>query len=271
MMNPGSLRHSFFSILATVITDLLYEKALINNLFSFDLDKKVVNLKKKNNLNENDTMRVNDSSNIYSPKYMKNNTLSIIQNQEESLKNKGFGKKFTTEVPTTPKKMKKKKIKKKLVISSSLSKNNELTNKNLKEGNLKNLGEVNIYNNNQNDINKLNIGYGMKSEDKFVSGETERNRYNNRRIIDRIRINCFCIYFGFCFAKKKKNIQNVLMDEGMKIIVENLDILNVFKKLYNLNKLEESFKLNEIFDMTDKCKTKIDALDQAFLKKLSKG
>ena len=57
----------------------------------------------------------------------------------------------------------------------------------------------------------------------------------------------------------------------MEIIVENLDILNVFKKLYNLNKLEESFKLNEIFDMTDKCKTKIDALDQAFLKKLSKG
>ena len=216
-------------------------------------------------------MRVNDSPNIYSPKYMKNNTLSIIQNQEESLKNKGFGKKFTTEVPTTPKKMKKKKIKKKLVISSSFSKNNELTNKNLKEGNLKNLGEVNIYNNNQNDINKLNIGYCMKSEDKFVSGETERNRYNNRRIIDRIRINCFCIYFGFCFAKKKKNIQNVLMDEGMEIIVENLDILNVFKKLYNLNKLEESFKLNEIFDMTDKCKTKIDALDQAFLKKLSKG
>ena len=30
---------SLFNILATVITDILYDKALVNNLFAFDLDK----------------------------------------------------------------------------------------------------------------------------------------------------------------------------------------------------------------------------------------
>ena len=33
---------SAFNIIATVITDILYDKALVNNLFSFDLDKKII-------------------------------------------------------------------------------------------------------------------------------------------------------------------------------------------------------------------------------------
>ena len=146
-----------------------------------------------------------------------------------------------------------------------------MTSKNLKEENLKNLDEINIYkNNNRNNVNKFNFDYGVKSEVKLVNKETERN-IDDRRIIDRIRINCGCIYFCFCFVRKRKNIQNVVFDEGMGIIIENLDILNVFKKIYYMNQLEENLKLNEIFDMTDKCKIKIDYLDKALLKKRSKG
>ena len=53
----------------------------------------------------------------------------------------------------------------------------------------------------------------------------------------------------------------------MDILVENLDIMNIFKKVYNMNLVEETLKVNELFDMSEKCKTKIDALDQMFLKK----
>ena len=264
---------SFFSIIATVITDLLYEKALINNLFSFDLDKKIINLKKKNNLKEVDTAKFNDTPTIYSTKFKNNKTPSGFENQEETLKKTEFKKQFTTESPTSPKRKKKKKkvLKSKLTVVSSLSKNNELTSKNLKEENLKNLDEINIYkNNNRSNVNKFNFDYGVKSEVKLVNKETERN-IDDRRIIDRIRINCGCIYFCFCFVRKRKNIQNVVFDEGMGIIIENLDILNVFKKIYYMNQLEENLKLNEIFDMSDKCKTKIDYLDKALLKKRSKG
>jgi hypothetical protein len=262
---------SFFNILSSVITDLLYQKALINNLFTFDLDKKIVKLKKKNSLNEKETMKLNDCPKIYSLN-SRNDALSgkIINKQDPSkdkLDEDALNKKFDIEVPKTVKKKKKKKLKNKLTIGSSISKNNELTNKNLEEDHLKNPDEIDIYNNdNPNNVNHFNNGHGMPSEDKFINKETERNIYS-RRIVDRIKVNCCCIYFWFCFARKKKNTQNVLWDEGMDILVENLDIMNIFKKVYNMNLVEETLKVNELFDMSEKCKTKIDALDQMFLKK----
>ena len=262
---------SFFNILSSVITDLLYQKALINNLFTFDLDKKIVKLKKKNSLNEKETMKLNDCPKIYSLN-SRNDALSgkIINKQDPSkdkLDEDALNKKFDIEVPKTVKKKKKKKLKNKLTIGSSISKNNELTNKNLEEDHLKNPDEIDIYNNdNPNNVNHFNNGHGMPSEDKFMNKETERNIYS-RRIVDRIKVNCCCIYFWFCFARKKKNTQNVLWDEGMDILVENLDIMNIFKKVYNMNLVEETLKVNELFDMSEKCKTKIDALDQMFLKK----
>ena len=262
---------SFFNIISTVITDLLYEKALINNLFTFDLDKKIVKLKKKNSLNEKETMKLNDCPKIYSL-HSRNDALSgkIINKQDPSkdkLDEDALNKKFDIEVPKTVKKKKKKKLKNKFSNGSIISKNNELTNKNLEEDNLKNPDEIDIYNNNNpNNVNQFNNGHGMPSEDKFINKETERNIYS-RRIVDRIKVNCCCIYFWFCFARKKKNIQNVLWDEGMDIIIENLDVMNIFKKIYNMNLVEETLKVSEIFDMSEKCKTKIDALDQMFLKK----
>ena len=38
---------SLFSILAEILTDTLYTKSLVNYLFSFDLDKKLILVKKK--------------------------------------------------------------------------------------------------------------------------------------------------------------------------------------------------------------------------------
>ena len=130
-----------------------------------------------------------------------------------------------------------------------------MTNKNLEEDQLKNQNENNIYNI-QKDVNMFNI----KSEDKIVNKETEKNA-ESRRIIDRIKLNCCCLYFWFCFARKKKNIQNILLDEGMDIIVENLDIMNIFKKIYNMNIIENSLKSNgNGLDMSDNCKLKLQEL-----------
>ena len=130
-----------------------------------------------------------------------------------------------------------------------------MTNKNLEEDNLKNQNENNIYNN-QNNVYISNI----KSEDKIVNKEIER-KGEGRKIIDRIKLNCCCIYFWFCFARKKKNIQNILLDEGMDIIIENLDIMNIFKKIYNMNMIENSLKSNgNSWNMSDNCKIKLQEL-----------
>ena len=39
------LIYSFFNLICSFITEIIYEKSLINNLFSFDINKKVINIK----------------------------------------------------------------------------------------------------------------------------------------------------------------------------------------------------------------------------------
>ena len=44
---------SFLKILSLFLTEALYEKGIVNNLFSFDLDKKIITVKFQNNKNNN--------------------------------------------------------------------------------------------------------------------------------------------------------------------------------------------------------------------------
>ena len=246
---------SGFNIIATLITDILYDKALVNNLFSFDLDKKIIEIKKNKNKMRNDFIEIEDSLRIYSKKTMNfslpnNDHISKDQFKnslnEDVLKNKEVN---TKEIAVKDKKKKKKKGKKKINIPISPS----FSNKNLNEDTLKNRNENNMYNNSK-DTNMINIA----SEERIVNKENK-----NRSIIDTIKMNCCCIYFWFCFARKKKNVQNILLDEGMDIIIENLDIMNIFRKIYNINKIEQSFKVNEIINMSDKCKQKLNILSHS--------
>ena len=222
---------------------------------------------------KNDNIKLDDAPKIYSPKMISdNNAFSGLNNNkneynaqlknninEDGIKNL----KINNEIPMLKKK-KKKKIKQKVNTISSVSKNIELTNRNLEEENLKNQNENNINNiyNNSKDINAFNFANSIISEGQIVNKEKETNR-ENRRIIDRIKMNCCCIYFWFCFARKKKNVQNILLNEGMDVIIENLDIMNIFKKIFNISKIEHSFIVNQIFDMSDKCKIKIKDLTES--------
>ena len=255
---------SCFNIIATLIADILYDKALINNLFSFDLDKKIIEIKKNKSKKKNDYIELEDSLQIYNNKNLMNNIFSgtkhnyiasndLIKNDlnEDFIKNKEVK---TKEIDVKNKK-KKKKIKGKLNISIS-----SMSNKYIKKNNLKNRNKNSILIHSK-DTNKFIIGNSMSSFDKILNKENK-----NRSIINKIKMNCCCIYFWFCFARKKKNVQNILLDEGMGIIVENLDIMNIFKKIYNINKIEESLKVNEIIDMSDICKRKLNDLIRSKLK-----
>ena len=247
---------SAFNILATVITDILYEKALVNNLFSFDLGKKVIEIKKNKNKKENDNIKLDDGPKIYSPKIQRDeyNTTQLKDNiNVKDIQNININ----NSIPKTKKK-KKKKIKQKANIISPVSSKIEMSNRNLEGDNLKNQNENNIYNVSKN-TNTFNIPNSVSSEINMIK-KVKEMKNENRRIIDRIKMNCCCVYFWFCFARKKRNVQNILLDEGMDIIVENLDIMNVFKKIFYIDKIEQSFKINSIFDMSDNCKIKLKCL-----------
>ena len=254
---------SLFSVIATVITDILYDKALVNNLFVFDLDKKMVEIKKKkdnsNNSNDSKTLKLDDSPQIYYPmknikkKINSNNAQGELSAQSRNKLNEDI---FSKEKPLTLKRKKKKKVKSKNLIGSP-TEQKIITNKNtIEEDNLKGLdSNNNIYNKDKN----ANLGNEnmVQSEVKMVEKETDRGG-ENRRIIDRIKMKCCCVYFWFCFARKKKNIQNVLLDEGMRVIVEKLDIINIFKKIYSTEFIEQSLKIKgNMFEMSDTCKQKM--------------
>ena len=82
---------------------------------------------------------------------------------------------------------------------------------------------------------------------------SEMNK-DNQTLIHKIENNKFCTYFCFLCVRKRKNIQNVLLDEGMKIITEKLDLMNIFKKLYRDEKLQEKENISDVIEMSDKCK-----------------
>ena len=80
---------------------------------------------------------------------------------------------------------------------------------------------------------------------------TENNSKNN--IISKVRLNRAGIYFWFCFVRRGKNKDNVLLDEGMDLISKRLDVFNLFDKMNKAEQRNEPL-LNKTFSMTDECK-----------------
>jgi len=59
------------------------------------------------------------------------------------------------------------------------------------------------------------------------------------------------IYLCFLCVRRRKIIQNVLLDEGMNIISNKLDIFNIFDALNRDEKLNDKLWKNEDIEMSD--------------------
>ena len=238
---------TFVNIILSFIVDNSYEKSIINNLFDFDLDKKVIIIKNKKNKNSN--LNLNEAKTISSDKYttiMQRSNISENTNQtntkyndeplsENKLKNDiTLGSQNLKNLGKT-KKLKKKKKKIKI---GNIDKDKILSPKKKED--------INIYNKNSNEFNF--------SSNSNEGKETSRNiDLPNKRIITKIKENKFCKYFCFFCTRKRKNLENVLLDEGMNIIVDQLDIMNIFRKIYR-DDLQDNIRKNEVIDMSDSCK-----------------
>ena len=217
---------SMFKIITPLITDILYDKALVNNLFSFDLDKKMVEIKKKDNNSNSNTKKLE----VHPIIYVNNNIQDELSEQSRNKMNEDISKNC---------------------IVSPNSKSIYIKEENLKSSDL-----IKIYNINKN-VNVGKIENMMQSEVKMGDKEADRGN-ENRRIIDRIKMKCCCVYFWFCLARKKKNILNLSLDEGMRIIEEKLDIINIFKKIYSTEFIEKNLKIKgNMLEMSDVCRQKI--------------
>ena len=248
---------TLFKIISSFPTKILYEEELINNLFQFNLDKEEISLIskekkyiKKNNFSfnpipkiyipsreqhsniNNNKDKINKSKNSFNENFLElskrnNDSILMIKSQNKNNGNISFLDKY--EYTKNKKKLNRKKVV------------NENDNKSCDKS------DINIFN--------FNMSFKKYNKENDITNEKIKGK---RKIIRKIKINKGCIYFCFFCVRKRKNLQNVLLDEGMKIIVQKLDLLNLFRTLFRDEKNNINFANQEIIKMSNNCKNKIE-------------
>jgi hypothetical protein len=246
---------SFFKIISIFITEALYEKGLINHLFTFDLDRKIIELK---NPNKNKIMNFPKDHEEISPFSYKLSSELLIYGKEDIHRNNNIALKNESENrinnellsfsqrPTIDRhKMKaKRKINKRRsppITNDVINKDSEdIKRQNLVRNNLRNENDfVKIYNNNDD----------LYDKNKEFEGK------NNK--ISKISFNWVGLYICLLCTRKRKNIKNILLDEGMELFSEKLDVINIFRQLMKIEN-NKHFN-NELIPilMSDECKLKL--------------
>ena len=224
---------TLFRIISAFSVDILYEISMVNGLFKFDLDKKTVIfkedlfknkkstsiLKKKEKHKESERSEKSEKSGVEESEKQSDNDI-IITNAKKNSNHK------TSKIST---------------YKRNISRN-DFTNSNLTNSKSK------AYNPEfESDYKKM---YNKREN-------TENNNKNN--IISKVRLNRAGIYLWFCFVRRGKNKDNVLLDEGMDLISKRLDVFNLIDKMNKAEQRNEPL-LNKEFSMTDECKRGLNLL-----------
>ena len=219
--------NSFFGIICSLIIDIIYEKTITNELFSFNIDKKLMIFKKVNNpifqFNEVNKFNTIENKNIADSKI---NSIKIKKNEK-------------TENEIT-------------LIEINKDKNKVQ----------KNSGEINNFNNDTKTINpeiesikdscrNINI-----NNNELKMNKTDRENENNF-IIENINLtDIFKSIFHCCpcWKKNRKNYYNILINESINVFREKLDILNIFRNICSIEYIncDENDNLKTI-KMTKEC------------------
>jgi hypothetical protein len=123
--------------------------------------------------------------------------------------------------------------------------------------------------NNTKPILENNKGSEFNLEDvKIYNYESpvEDKIFEQRKMINKIEMNLFCTYFCFCFVRKRENFGNALLDEAMNIIIEKLDIYNMFRNFYFIDELKTNWNYEyKDFEMSDECKSKLKEVSKKIM------
>ena len=246
---------SIFGVICSLVADILYDKTMVNNLFTFDLNNYSIKIKNKPKLNNNIFNEIKTS-------YLNNEKIEI------KIDKKNFSKNTTMKSGDN----KKPKLKK---FPNSDNKNGIIFNySNIeKTTNSKNLSSTRIFKKsifNQNKSYKENNDSDINFEDIKIYNNQEipfEDKTNDKRkIIKKIETNLFCTYFCFCFVRKRENFGNALLDEAMNIITDKLDIYNMFHNFYFVDNLKKKWNYEyKDFEMSNECKSKLSAVSNKIM------
>ena len=196
----GSMEFIFtvFNIISSFLTRTLYMTDLVNNLFSFNIEKKIIIIKN----NEIDKLLLN--------KKFKNQIEPLPKNSQKNINNINCDKTSDRQninnnqilnesllLGRTVKISKRVNKKSRTSLPISFSKNKEIKNKNILKNNLQ---KENI--NNRNTLNEFDFS------NNNINNENEKIKERDKNIINQIEINK--LYFFLCYLcfKNRKNINN---------------------------------------------------------------
>ena len=232
-----SIIFSIFKIISSIMTRTIYEISIINNLFEFDLDNEQIKLKNIKNQKIGEKLFKGEKiiKSFSSIKLLPKNTISIynIYKNNINLQNKT-----------------------KIEDDSLTNKNLFINNQSIDKSKIEQRIFTQCENNNINKKKDINLNY----YENIGKNENYQNIIEKRNIVDNIDINKFFICFCFCCIKKRKNIKNILIEEGIRIVKEKLDILYLFRKLFRDENIEDKFA------MSDKCKQNIKEIKNYIIK-----
>ena len=223
-----SIIFSLFKLFSKFMTKSIYEIGMINNLFEFDIDNEQVLLKTDKNIKLRKNLPKSEEviKSYSSIKLLPKNTISIynLYKKQQNTHNKS-----------------------KIEEDSLTKKNLNIENQNIDKSNKEQRRFSQGENNNIKNKKDINLNYS----ENIGKNEKIQNAIDKRNFIDNIEVNKLFVCFCFFCIKKRKNIKNILIEEGIRMVKEKLDILYLFRKLFRDENIEDKFA------MSDKCKQNI--------------
>ena len=248
---------TFLNILSSFVTEILYDRSLVNDLFSFDLEKKLVvvnsRLKSKKSFEDKNMLSMTKEP-------IKKETINPIENEKELEEQKSitiYSKEILNDQRTINKsKTIRRKIKKKKPTNRSI--NNKSPHQ------VNNFINEKIHNNNNKLSFEENENKNIISIENKANVQSPRDTTNiiaNERKLKNLYINNWLICCFWC-TSRKKNINKVLFEEGSRLLTQRLDILNMFNHFYVMELMQKNLEV-ELKDMpmSDTCKNCIQLVN----------
>ena len=225
---------TLFRIISSFSVDILYEVSMVNRLFNFDLNKKNVVLKEITDIED-------DKTATFSKKKRKREK----EKEKDSENEKNPDQNDINII--NPRKRTHRKTTKSLTQKKSTH-----------NYNLNNLNNMNL----SSSKSKAYIPDDADLDNKKTVFENSKvdSSYNEKSLVKKVRMNRACIYLWFCFVRRRRITENVLLNEGMDLISKRLDIFNIFEKIYKAEQRNEPL-MNKVFSMSNECKTALEIME----------
>ena len=247
--------YTVLNLISSFVTEVLYDKSLVNNLFSFDLNKKYVvfnnpkmKIKQaKENKNIEDIRKIDTINLKEKIQNLENNQNIEIYTKENSGERNIIEKSNTTSTKTKAKR--KKKLAKKTTSKTTLV---QLQEQNIRNENIQdNINKLSI----EENKNVLSIYNG--SVDPLENQNGAVTDTSNEKDLKNIYISNWLICCFWC-SSRKRNVNKVLFEEGSKLITERLDIMNMFNDLYIIGIMQQKLGIDaKGMNMSDRCKNNL--------------